>query len=356
MNYPPRVSLAHLPTPIVKLARLSKSIGKEIYVWRDDLTGFAESGNKLRKLEFLLAQALNQGAGRVITCGGMQSNHARATGVACRRLGLNVTLVLREPKQGRKESDPLLGNLLLDHIFGADVCHVPYAEYIAAGGGYGPFLQRTSRMYQSQGENVYAFAEGGSVPLGCLGYMLAVEEMQSTWRALNTGSSAPDSLFFAVGSGGTHAGLHLGFLEYGLDPASLWAVNICDSADYFQKRVGQLVQETATAFNLKPPTAPLQILDGYVGAGYAMTSDEDLHFYAQLARSDGVLLDPVYTGKAFRGMLSEIAKTPERFGQKILFLHSGGTFATFAFQEQYEKVMPKFNGVASALSRRDIRE
>src|SRR2546430_4582625 len=129
MNYPPRLALAHLPTPIHKLPRLSAEIGREIYIWRDDLTGFVESGNKARKLEFLLAHALEAGATRVITSGGMQSNHTRATSFLARRVGLSVALAVREPKTGRDPTAPPAGNLLLNCIAGADLHYFSYAEY-----------------------------------------------------------------------------------------------------------------------------------------------------------------------------------------------------------------------------------
>jgi D-cysteine desulfhydrase len=171
------------------------------------------------------------------------------------------------------------------------------------------------------------------------GYIHAVEEMLATWHKSSAGTEAPDALFFADGSGGTHGGLHLGFELHGISPRRLWAVNICDSAEYFQQRVGKLVEETAREFHLKSTDRRIQVLDGHVGGGFGIASDDDLRFYPKLARQEGVLLDPSYTGKAFRGMLAELQKSPDRFGKKILFLHSGGIMATFAFQEQYARVL-----------------
>ena len=339
MNYPPRLRLAHLPTPIHKLERLSAEIGHEIYVWRDDLTGFVESGNKARKLEFLLAHALESGAERVITSGGVQSNHTRATSFLSRRVGLKVALVVRRSQSEAKASPPLTGNFLLNRIAGADMHFISYAEYQAEGGAYAPFLQKVAEEYRQRGEKPYVIAEGGSMPRGCFGYIHAVEEMLSTWRKIDADSDAPDALFFADGSGGTHGGLHLGFELHGLSPGRLWAVNVCDSAQYFQERVGKLVDETAREFRLKSTHRTFQVLDGHVGAGFGVASEEDIRFYLKLARQEGVLLDPSYTGKAFRGMLAELEKTPDRFGKKILFLHSGGTMSTFAFQEQYARVL-----------------
>jgi len=339
MNYPPRLSLARLPTPIHKLERLSTRIGHEIYLWRDDLTGFVESGNKARKLEFLLAHALATGADRIITSGGVQSNHTRAASFLARRVGLKVALVVRQPQTDASAPLPLTANLLLNRIAGADIHDISLAEYQAEGGAYAPFLQKVAEQYRRRDERPYVIAEGGSMPLGCFGYIHAVEEMLSTWRQLGAGTDAPDALFFAEGSGGTHGGLQLGFELHGLSTRRLWAVNVCDSAEYFQQRVGKLIEETAQAFHLRSIDRTIQVLDGHVGAGFGIARDDDLRFYLSLAREEGVLLDPSYTGKAFRGMLAELQKTPDRFGKKILFLHSGGTMATFAFQEQYARVL-----------------
>ena len=329
MNYPKRVSLAHLPTPIHKLPRLSARVGKEIYVWRDDMTGFAESGNKVRKLEFLLADALQQGATRIITAGGYQSNHTRAAAFCARRLGLEISIVVREPKTGRDPKELPTANLLLNQIADADLHFVSYAEYQAAGSTYGAFLDKVAAQSKAKGEKPYIIYEGGSQPIGCFGYIYGVEQMLPTWRAA-AGTDFPDALFCADGSGGTHAGLHLGYELHGLNPKKLWAINVCDSAEYFQKRVGDLIERTSRE---------LQVLDGHFGTGYGIATDNDLRFYASLAREEGILLDPTYTGKAFQGMLAEIKKAPDRFGTRILFLHSGGAFGTFAYLQQYANAL-----------------
>jgi D-cysteine desulfhydrase len=339
MTHPKRLKLAHLPTPIQKLERLSAEFGREIYLWRDDLTGFVESGNKVRKLEFLLADALKQGARRIITVGAVQSNHTRATAYCARRLGFEVTLLVREPKGGRDPREPATGNLLLNQISGADLKFITYADYQKANFVSQPFLDAEAEASRQRGEKPYAIPAGGSVPLGCWGYISAVEEMLATWAGLGLGSCIPDALFFAVGSGGTHAGLHLGYEIHGLPTDQLWAVNISDSAEYFHKRVGELIEATVHEFNLNSRERAFQILDGHVGEGYSIASDDDLRFYAKLAREEGVLMDPAYCGKAFRGMLAELRKGPDRFGKRILFLQSGGLFALEAYREQFGRVL-----------------
>jgi D-cysteine desulfhydrase len=344
MNYPRRVPLAHLPTPIHKLERLSGEVGREIFLWRDDMTGFVESGNKVRKLEFLLAHALDQGANRILTVGAAQSNHARATAYCARRLGLEITILVREPKRGRDPNEPATGNLLLNQICGADLKYISSADYQRAGCAWQPFLAAELEAARQRGETPYAIPAGGSVPVGCWGYLRAVEEMLATWASLGLDTRAPDALFIAVGSGGTHAGLHLGYELHGLPTNTLWAVNVSDNAGHFQKRVGQLIEDTAREFKLNSRERSVQVLDGHVGEGYALASDDDLRFYAKLARQEGVLLDPAYCGKAFRGMLAELRKTPDRFGKRILFLHSGGVFSVEAYRNQLARVLGNSGG------------
>jgi D-cysteine desulfhydrase len=336
---PERLALAHLPTPITKLERLSRRLGVGVWVWRDDQTGGVESGNKIRKLEFLAAEALSRGATHLITCGGPQSNHARATVYTARRLGLGVTVVVREPKEGRDLNAPPTGNLLLDRIAGADVRFIPYADYVAAGSHYDPFLEVELERCRAAGVKAYVVPEGGSSALGSWGYMHGVDEMLATWKSTGPGSKAPSAVVTAVGSGGTFAGLLLGFARAGLPTDRVHAVNVCDDAAYFQARVGRIVDEAVERFALPAPKSPFSLFDGYVGGGYAQATDEDLRTYAAIAEEEGLLLDPVYTGKAFRGMLAELARDKRRFGDEILFLHSGGIYGSFAFAAQYQRAL-----------------
>lgn len=342
MRFPKKLQLARLPSPIVKLERLSKRLGKTIWLWRDDLTGFIESGNKIRKLEYLLADAMKQRASYIVSCGGPQSNHARATVCLARRLGLPVRILIREPKESFCSSSPANGNLLIDQIFGAEIKTIPFAEYQAQGSSYTPFLERELASLKDQGENPYVIPEGGSCALGSFGYLTAVEEMLTVWQNLGTGKKAPDSLFCALGSGGTLAGLVLGYCENGLPYQTIHAINVCDSAAYFQERVGRLLQETIDQFGFSHQPAELSIHDGYFGRAYAFAEDAELRFYAEIARTEGILLDPVYTGKAFQGMIKELEQRPQDYGCDILFLHSGGIFANFAFAEQYQRALANF--------------
>lgn len=336
---PERLSLARTPTPIQLLERLSRRLGRNVWVWRDDLTGLLESGNKVRKLEFLVAEALRRGATRLITGGGPQSNHARATVMVARRLGLDVSVVIREPRGGFDWSCVPQGNLLLDRLAGADIEVISFADFRARGSSYAPFLEAAADKARTRGERPYVIPEGGSSGLGALGYVQAVEELKAAWQAIGHGSAEPDALFVAVGSGGTLAGLHLGYQRSGLDRRRLHGVNVCDSAAYFQKRCGTIIAEAGAAYGLACDEQPLSIFDGHFGAGYAETTPDELRFFADLLREEGLLLDPVYTGKAFRGMLAELTRGAARFGRDLLFLHTGGQLATFHYAALYAPLL-----------------
>lgn len=339
MKYPERVRLANLPTPIQPLPRLSKELGKEIYVWRDDLTGFTDSGNKVRKLEFLVSEAVAKKATVLVTCGGPQSNHARATAFVARRLGMGAALVVRKPKTGLDPAAEKTSNFLLNRILGADVELVEFADYAAKGAKYDWFLEDKSERVRKAGGVPFVIGEGGSTALGCFGYIAAVEEMMTTWRKACPDAKAPDSIVAALGSGGTYAGLHLGVEAQGLPSDVVHAVNVCDDACYFEKRVGHLFDDVERDYGVRAKSRAMRIHDGYMGLGYAQATDDELRFYADVARKEGLLLDPCYTGKAFRGMVSELKKDPGAFGKRILFLHSGGGFGTFAYGDQYLRAL-----------------
>ena len=335
MQKPNRLPLAQLPTPIQFLQKTSAKIGKKIHVWRDDLTGFLESGNKVRKLEFLLADALNQGCDWIVTCGGPQSNHTRATSVLARRFGLGVSVLISPPKPGFDPNQPATGNLLLNRIFGSQLLWIDAEEYEKSGRRYDPFLEREMERQRALGRKPYAIPSGGSSTMGCWGYRSAISEMLETWRKNSVNPSAPDSIFCAFGSGGTYVGLQLGLEDHGLRNTQLRAINVLDTASAAEKYLSPLTESASRYFSIDLSSREIrarhQLLEGYAGAGYSLASDKDLELYTRLARDEGILLDPCYTGKAFQGMLAELEKDPSQYGENILFLHSGGGFGTFAY-------------------------
>jgi D-cysteine desulfhydrase len=319
MSEPPRLKLATLPSPIHPLRHLSKVSGHHIYVWRDDQTGCLLSGNKVRKLEFLLAEAQEQEADTVITCGAQESNHARATAWAVRQLGMQCHLLIRGDAFGQG------GNAKLMQLAQAERTLISMATYRAAGSSYTQFLAETADKLKRAGRRPYVIPEGGSNALGTFGYVEAMGELRQSWRALGLKESGPDYLFCAVGSGGTLAGLRLGQVKYGFTQTKVVGVNVCDSEEYFVARIGGIEKAAVADYPLAPNPAPIAIQDGFVGEGYGKATKADFELYAKVVGTDAILLDPVYTGKAYQGMVSHLRQIPP--GQTVLFLHTGGAFA-----------------------------
>ncbi len=321
--YPPRVPLAHTPTPLDQLRRVGLDLGVELFMKRDDLTGSSLTGNKVRKLEYLLADAVARSADTVLTCGGAQSNHCRATAVAAAKIGLKTRLLLRTP-------DPLHppqlgGNILLDRLVGAEIVWVTPEEYRDRE----EIFVRMSTELTDQGRRPYVIPEGGSNGLGAWGYVRCAEELAADLAAL--GPQRKTTIVYAAGSGGTGAGLVLGARMVGLD-ARVVGFNVCDDRPHFVNAIGQIVEDMIRTHWLNVKFArerDVEIIDGYVGRGYAESRAEELELIIEVARSEGIILDPVYTGKAFYGLISELKKNPELLGERIVFVHTGGLFGLF---------------------------
>jgi len=325
VNPPPRIDLARLPTPLQPLRRMGRRLGIELYLKRDDLTGAALSGNKIRKLEFVLAEALSRKADIVLTCGGAQSNHCRATAVAAAALGLGCRLLLRTPDPARPPAPE--GNILLDRMAGADIVWITPEDY----------RQRDSRMAReasalaADGRRPYIIPEGASNALGAWGYIGAAQELADDVAVLPGGAGAPLTIVYAAGSGGTGAGLILGCRLHGLD-ARVVGINVCDDRDTFVRLIGDICEQARTDFSLGVPfdrQRDIEIIDGYVGRGYALSQPDELRLICDVARTEGIFLDPVYTGKAFFGMVRELQRRPGCFGPRVVFVHTGGLFGLF---------------------------
>ena len=315
-EFPDRVPLALLPTPVHRLERLSQAWGADLWIKRDDLTGAALSGNKIRKLEFELAEASARKARAVITCGGIQSNHARATAIAARRLGLVPHLVLRTP-DGKRPLE-LDGNALLGDVVGATLHFVTPDQYRNERGAIMDGLAKELGA-------AFVIPEGASDARGALGYVAAVKELQEQARQQNVRF---DYVAHACGSGGTSAGLAIGnrLFDAGMHPV---AFAVCDDVAYFEAITGAITKEFRTAFR-GPADAPLTIIDGYKGTGYGQSTREELAFLREVAETEGILLDPTYSAKAFFGVKQELAKgTTFAKGKTICFVHTGGIFGLF---------------------------
>jgi D-cysteine desulfhydrase len=307
-----KVGLAHLPTPIFRHDALDELVGTRVWVKRDDATGGAEAGNKLRKLEYLLADAAACGARCVITCGGAQSNHARATTVAARRLGLRPVLLLRSEQT---PPQPWQGNLFLNELLGAEIRFISVAQYAKRDEA----MQDVARECAARGERAYVIPEGGSNGLGALGYVDAMAELRTQLDADR--SALPtrfDAVVHACGSGGTAAGCVIGIGLFAIAEQVI-AMAVCDDEAYFARRIGAIIAEADALLGTAQGDSRLRVVDAFKGPAYGVPSPEQVDFIRAVARATGLILDPVYTGKALFG-LSQLAVKPAR----ALFLHTGG--------------------------------
>ncbi len=324
---PPRVSLARLPTPLERSRRIGPALGVNLYWKRDDLTGIELSGNKIRKLEFLFADAEARGADTVITCGGEQSNHCRATALGAAQRGLGCVLLLRVPDPAAPP--PLAANSLLDRVAGAQIRYVSFSEYRRRDEIFAVVEEDLRRA----GRRPYVIPEGGSNALGAWGYVAALEELREQIAALGAHAPAPITIAYAAGSGGTGAGIELGLRLGGWTDARALGFAVCDDRAYFQRRIADIVGDASRRWNLGVSLAPddVAIDDRFIGPGYAQTTAEMLAVIPEVARADGPILDPVYTGKAFFGLRASIERSELARAGTIVFLHTGGIFGLFPF-------------------------
>jgi len=325
--YPKRIMFAHTPTPIMKLKKLGAELGAELYVKRDDMTGLELSGNKVRKLEFLIAEAVDVGADTVVTCGGVQSNHCRATAAACARLGLKCHLILRT----ETPAPPYDGNLLMDYLFNADFTYMPRPEYKKNEEiGFESVLEGI----RAKGGKPFYIPVGGSVAMGCWGYTRALEEAlaQLSERGIRRAHFVS-----ALGSGGTHAGLVMGRYLLERPDVSITGFNVCDDPEYFYQKTDRLIEEFSEKFKVEIHASrdSHSIIDGYVGPGYALPYPELIETIKMAARVEALIIDPVYTGKAFHGMITELQKGRFPKEDPIVFIHTGGAFGLFPQKAEF---------------------
>ncbi len=316
----PRSLIAHLPTPIDALPRLSAHLGgPQILVKRDDQTGLAFGGNKTRKLEYLVAEAQNLGCKTLITAGAIQSNHCRQTAAAARRAGMDCILVLN----GEEPEDPV-GNTFLDLLLGAELVWTTIEKRIGK-------LEATHELAQDEGRKPFLVPYGGSNATGAAAYAYAMREL------VEQGAVA-DWIVFATSSGGTQAGLALGKEIFDFKGEVL-GISIDKPAESFSKSILETVKETAIKLNYATSIVSSDILvnDNYLGGGYAIMGELEKEAIQLFATHEALLLDPVYTGRAAGGMIDLIRKGFFSKDDTVLFWHTGGTPALFA--EQYRKAI-----------------
>jgi D-cysteine desulfhydrase len=320
----PRRRYTHGATPIEPLPRLSRHLGgPAIWVKRDDLTGLAAGGNKTRKLEFIVAEALAQRCDTLITAGAVQSNHCRLTLAAAVKEGLKCQLVLEQRVPGSYVSGAS-GNNFLFQLLGAERVTV-----VDAGSDLDAVMRRTADELAAVGRKGYVIPGGGSTPLGSLGYVACAEELLA--QTFDMGLSL-DHIVCASGSAGTHAGLLVGLLgnNAGIE---LTGIGIRRPRPEQEAIVHELAQRVAGLLNLVPVAREsVRVLDEWVGPGYSLPTDEMVAAVRLLARLEGVLLDPVYTGKAMAGLIGLIQRRDFSRGENVLFVHTGGLPGLYAYQ------------------------
>jgi D-cysteine desulfhydrase len=326
MTVPPRLELALLPTPILKLERLSRRLGIELYVKRDDLTGLLESGGEVRKLEFLAADALAQGADTLITCGRPQSNACRAVAAVAARLGCRAVIAVEgERREGYD------GNLLLGRMLGAEV------RYLIEPGGRraADVLGDLAAQVRMGGGRPYLIPESGANEVGALGYLEGAVELA---EQINHGAPRFDTVVIAAESGASQAGLLMGKHLAGL-PSEIVGVPVTDRADVVRGRIAGIIDTAIRRFGfaIDVPKA-IQLLDGYQGRAGGV-AEEDLQAVVDLARDEGLLLDPEVTIKAFRGLLDTLGRDAKAMGQRVCFIHAGGPFSLFPLRGRLSSLL-----------------
>lgn len=317
MKIPPKLKLANLPTPIQEVSFQ----GKKVLIKRDDLAGMELSGNKVRKLEYILAQAKREHADIIFTCGGEQSNHARVTAIAAAKLAMKNKLFLWGTDKNKAD-----GNLFLNKLIGCEICFLNKEEYSRVN----EIMFDERKKLLKKGKNVYVIPEGGSTTLGIWGYISCIQELSKQIDLETVGG-----ILTAAGSGGTAAGLLLGSSALKLN-LKIYAVNVLYSDSVIRNKIIHLADAGNLEYKLgaKINKDDLVILNGYSKEGYKNISNDKVKLIISFFRQTGILLDPAYTGKAFAAFDdNSLGKKKE----KVIFLHTGGLFGVFGKRKEYLK-------------------
>ncbi len=313
----PRLALGFYPTPVEEMSRLRLALGGGPRLWikRDDYTGPGFGGNKVRKLEYMLARAMDDGADTILTTGGLRSNHARVTAALAARLGLECHLILNAPAGGTG-SKP--ASLHLDEMYGATIHTVGSREERA------PTMSRMAEELRARGRRPMEIPLGASTPLGALGYVRAAEELAAQKRDI-------DWIFHASSSGGTQSGLEVGLQLFGMPKARLVGISPDDAAASIAMQISAIVDGIGSMIGAMPGTLRRKLIveDSFVGPGYGIPSPEGEEALQLVAQSEGIILDPVYTAKAMAALIAMVRAYRFRDGENVLFWHTGGQMALF---------------------------
>ena len=320
MAEPARLPLALAPTPILKLDRFSRRLGVDLYVKRDDLTGLLESGNKIRKLEFLVGDALEQGADTLIAGGAPQSNGCRAVAAVAARLGLRALLVVEGARPPVYD-----GNLLLDRLLGAEVRHCGDGQAVADA------MDALAAEVRERGGRPYLIPESGANEIGALGYLECAVELA---EQIHHGAPRFDAVVISAFTGGSQAGLLLGKQLAGL-PGEVVGVPIASPAERVRGHIERTMRAAIRryGFAIEVPKA-VHLLEGDERANRGDVADAELGLVAEVARDEGMLLDPVYTARGFRALVETLARDRKALGPRVCFIHTGGLYSLFPFRER----------------------
>ncbi len=322
-----RVKISHSPTPIEFAERLSKSVNGNLYIKRDDCTGLAGGGNKTRKLEYLLADALHQGADTLVTIGGLQSNHARQTAAAAAKFGLSCELVLEDVEGTPKEDFYKNGNLLLDSLLGAKIHTLGIDDDLQK------YTDALMAQLKAQGKTPYFIPMGGSSVIGSLGYVRCALELL---KQIEEQQLEIDQIVIATGSAGTQAGLLAGLIAANSSIPVL-GISVSKNCRDQELLVSDLLKELLLYLELDPALSEGRVHanGGYFGSSYGVSTPEMIAAVKLTAATEGILLDPVYTGKAMAGLIDLLKGGQISATSKQLFLHTGGSPGLFAYREVF---------------------
>ena len=326
-NLIPRVSITHAPTLLERLPRLSNELGCNLFVKRDDCTGLAGGGNKARKLEYLIADAQQQGADTLVTVGGFQSNHARQTAAAAAKFGFDCELVLEDVTGTPKTDYYNNGNMLLDSLFGAKI------HTLSLGEDCNDYAETLINTLKSEGRKPYFIPMGGSNVIGSLGYVRCANEIL---QQIATENIRIDQIVLATGSAGTQAGLLAGLIAAKVDIPVL-GITVSRTTEDQQQLVDALLREILMQLGINPNEAEGRVVTNgsYYGQGYGITTPSMIAAVKRCAQLEGLLLDPVYTGKAMAGFMDLCDKGVIEQNSHQLFLHTGGSQGLFAYRETF---------------------
>ena len=322
-----RVDLCHQPTALEEMPRLTAALGgPRLWIKRDDCTGLATGGNKTRKLEFLMADALDKGADIVVTQGAVQSNHVRQTAAAACKLGLDCHALLERRVPDKDSTYEQTGNVLFDHMFNTAI------EFRPPGLDMNAEAMAVAEKLKGEGRKPYFIPGGGSNETGALGYVSTAQELLRQCGAMKL---SPKLVVLSTGSAGTHAGMVAGFHALGCDIPIL-GISVRHPEDIQVENVHKLAVKTAARLTDKPlPRDKVVVDDGYVGEGYGIPTEGTIAAMNMLARNEGILLDPVYSGKGMAGLIGRIESGQIKGDGDVIFLHTGGAVSLFAYEDQF---------------------